>query len=271
MTDATETLTRSAIFARMADDPTLTNFQRFLSRESYDMAHLRECDGCAHGVLAAYQTYGIAEGFLPREPQAAFFERLERNYAQMPDWVDTLQAAQEPAPLVVPEDVDAEIRENFPGAIADDKLAKLRALIVENRELKRKLESDIDLNDTRLWPAFGRVAVAADAAGYCNEYDRMSEAGGFPTRDELREAGMLPTPQWTGQVILDVTYTITERVRLNVGPIEARTYDDAVDEIQENADELVTDEAILQASDYSIPSNAEVEWELDYVNSVDRV
>jgi hypothetical protein len=99
----------------------------------------------------------------------------------------------------------------------------------------------------------------------------MSEAGGFPTRDELRDAGMLPTPQWTGQVILDVTYTITERVRLNVGPIEARTYDDAVDEIQENADELVTDEAILQASDYSIPSNAEVEWELDYVNSVDRV
>lgn len=107
--------------------------------------------------------------------------------------------------------IDAMIHEEFPGAIPDAKLGKLRALAQERLDLRQQVESyrvqlrneldtgkDLraeiesyktapitDGHDPRIE---GLLRVAAQEAidrEYCEVYDQIASVAGFPTREEL--------------------------------------------------------------------------------------
>lgn len=89
--------------------------------------------------------------------------------------------------------IDAMIHEEFPGAIPDAKLNKLRTLAQERLDLKSEIESYkralqepiTNGHDPRIG---GLLRVAAQEAidrDYCEIYDQISEVAGFPTREEL--------------------------------------------------------------------------------------
>lgn len=280
MTDATTTLSDAQLLSRMLDEEG-TSFRRWVdenrnSRTNVEWQHVRECDGCAGNLLRQFHEAhrdNVLNRSLREYDAWRAYVGAQHTDAEQPlqEWE---RALVEPTPE--PESpVDAEIRVAFPGAIPDDKLAKLRALVTERNELRAKLaeqSAEIDLSDKRLWPAFGKVAAAADEAGYCAEYDRMSEAGGFPTREELREAGLIPAKEYTANVYVDVDVSFTTRVRVTTPSFEAANYDDAVDEARENIEDMLDDDDVLaavRAERSDVPYDATVEWTLSYVNSVE--
>lgn len=100
--------------------------------------------------------------------------------------------------------IDAMIHEEFPGAIPDAKLSKLRALAQERIDLKSEIESYkralqeantkadaayslpiTDGKDPRIEGLMRRAAEVATAEEYCGVYDNIATQVGFPTREEL--------------------------------------------------------------------------------------
>jgi hypothetical protein len=267
MTDATTTtVSYAAVFAAILDDTNRTMFARWVNEQQAagsDMSHRRTCEDCAEVSLRQYWEVLSSRGNTGGD-FASYIAEQRVIY----------DLATPPAPLVVPEDVDATIRAEFPGAIPDDKLAKLRTLIMENKALKAQLngaaetlaqqaDAPIDLNDKRLWPSFAKVAEAAEEEGYCNEYDRMSQRGGFPTRDELADAGLLNGTDYTAQVWVDVT--ITRRMMVPFA-FTARRNQDTYDIAAEEFDDIDT-ETFESIAD--IPNGWNVEnFQRDYINGV---
>jgi len=275
MTDATltdaETITDSALYSRMIDDENGI-FREYALPNFGVGAHIRQCDDCAGNALRSFHNDrrdSISSDLAEYDAWRAY---VARTHAVA---VENQQSIPEEVTPTPEDDVDTEIRAAFPGAIPDDKLGKLRALVTERNELRAKLaeqSAEIDLSDKRLWPAFGKVAAAADEAGYCAEYDRMSEAGGFPTREELREAGLIPAKEYTATVYVDVDVSFTTRIRVITPSFEAANYDDAVDEAREIIEDMLDDDDVLDAvrAEHSdVPSDATVEWTLSYVNNVE--
>lgn len=69
--------------------------------------------------------------------------------------------------------------------------------------------SGSDGKDLRLLPLMLRAAEAAEENEFCDQYDRIADAIGTWTRDELREAGLLVTNYTvTGEATVTLTLTV---------------------------------------------------------------
>lgn len=184
--------------------------------------------------------------YIPSMARAIRDEAYEINEARPREWELNLMDAQvPPVPTIVQSPAvewaveDSEIHAAFPGPIPDDKLAKLRNLVRENKRLQADLtqaQAPIsDSQDERLHPVLARAAVEADEQGYCSVYDQISNAVGFPDRNELRGLGAIEDPTWTGD--LDVSFNVTVRVTLPASyNVSARNEDTATNEIRREYD-----------------------------------
>lgn len=85
------------------------------------------------------------------------------------------------------------------------------AVNVDVASIEAQVES-LDGSDLQYLPIMVRAAVEADRAGYCHVYDEIASSVGAPTRDELKEAGLLPLDRFT--------VNVTRTVRVNVGEID---------------------------------------------------
>lgn len=136
------------------------------------------------------------------------------------------RAAGTPAPLeleLTPESIVA-------GTLSEDKARdgrrKLRELIEAKNAAElalktqaRELEiwknqakynegadvASLDATDTRTWHLFAEAARIAEREEYCSEYDRIAELGGVPTRDQLRDHGLLAT---AGRVAVSISFVV---------------------------------------------------------------
>lgn len=160
-------------------------------------------------------------GLVARLIEAAHFEN---------DWHDALIEDQTRSRVgtfsigIIPDEedwtqIDGEIHAEFPGPIQDQKLAKLRELAKERQNLRRRvveLETDrhaeiTDPKDPRMLPLLVKAAQEADTQGYCSVYDQISNAVGFPTRDEMNAQGYL-----THTYDVNVQVYMTQRVTVQV-------------------------------------------------------
>lgn len=78
----------------------------------------------------------------------------------------------------------------------------------------------IDASDVAYLPLWVAAAVKAEEDGYPSHYDRIAEAVGGPTRDDLAEAGLMPTAFTVAMtrrvpVLVWVNQTVTVDVKAN--------------------------------------------------------
>ncbi len=103
--------------------------------------------------------------------------------------------------------------------------ARIDTLLEERGRLNQNISrlecEEVPPNDSRVRHIWVAAARAADEENFCGEYDRLAEALGVPTRDDLREAGEL-----------DSTYTVRTLVTIEVNlEVETSSEDAAIDAI----------------------------------------
>jgi hypothetical protein len=148
-------------------------------RDTWAMAQLAE----AHALDVLHDAYAINDALTVAQQQSAY-----ATYT--PGLTHADPFAQ----------IDAMIHEEFPGAIPDAKLSKLRALAQERLDLKSEIESYkravqeleaaasvpiTDGKDPRIEGLMRRAATVATAEEYCEVYDNIATQVGFPTRADL--------------------------------------------------------------------------------------
>lgn len=124
-------------------------------------------------------------------------------------------------------------------------------------------------SDVRHLPVLLKAANAADDAGYCSVYDDIARNIGAPTRDDMREAGLLQrTFTVTGSRTVTVSFDIDIPFEVEVEasrPADIRDGDIDLNDYFES--DSITGETIRDAVNRYAYFDAEVEgsYEVDHV------
>lgn len=121
------------------------------------------------------------------------------------------------------------------GPVTDDKLGKLRKLVEERNAARAEVET-LKQEQLSMWV---KAAKEADARDYCSVYDGIATAAGAPTRDELREQGLLTVDY---VISVDISYRATFTVTADsASEAEDYVYSLSAQEIADRSDVLNTE------------------------------
>lgn len=141
-------------------------------------------------------------------------------------------------------------------------MAELARLREQNAQLNAQLShaqvGDIDISDPRLTHIWIAAAKAANTLNQCSEYDRTAGMLGIPTRDELREQGLLSQ-----------TYDVEVRVELSTWitvQVQATDERNAIDE----ADHLDTADIWDYLDTGALDSGSIDSWDAREAEEVDE-
>ena len=104
-----------------------------------------------------------------------------------------------------------KLREILESKLASENLVtSLRAQLADVREYDVR---DLESSNRKTWHLFVGAAQSAQRREYCSEYDSIAGDGEIPTREQLRDAGMLGGGKGTMRVDISFTvYVDTENV-----------------------------------------------------------